>query len=420
MLALAKVTWEDSSGASYATSVTIENTSGYGACIRTRAPITIGSRLKVDWRGGRFSGVAKYCRQYREDFIVGIQRDVREGSVQSISSPAVANSNRPAAVAKTQSPRNPQPKMHEGAAPQIRLQASKAPATAPSSKLPHESNNAEIESDTRPETLEIPELGTSEATATQRKPPSTPKVKISMLTKWLRRESEMEWNDVPNIAKELSPEVMHTKQVFTDSGVRKTLRPGRPNASGPTAPNTLLQLEDIYRAKGIYDLRSGYSINKVVEMLNNNHARELPNEMKRASVLMALDVAGVSVDDVLRDAERRLDSLNSYEAEQEKYLAEYESRKVQENAEIQEEMERVAGRYRERLKLNMDQVTQLRSSFAAWQTTKRQEAENISGAMDFCADRSSETSCDSGTPLPEIGVPSPLSPEPLPGKISPV
>jgi hypothetical protein len=224
--------------------------------------------------------------------------------------------------------------------------------------------------------------------------------------------------EVPKIAKGVSPEAINTKQVHADTGVRGTSKPGCQNPSGPAAPNALLEFEDIYRAKGIVDLRSGHSIEKVVEMLNNDHARELPYEMKRASVLMALDVAGISIDDVVRDAERRLDSLNSYETDQENFLVDYESRKVEENAEIQTEMERLAERYRERLKLNMDQVAQVRSSFAAWQATKRQEAEKISRAMEFWANRRSESSTGSGSPIPAISAPNPRSPEPMPGKLS--
>ena len=37
--------------------------------------------------------------------------------------------------------------------------------------------------------------------------------------------------------------------------------------------------------------------------------------MRRASAMMALDAAGISVDEVLRDAQVRLAALNSYEAE---------------------------------------------------------------------------------------------------------
>ena len=64
----------------------------------------------------------------------------------------------------------------------------------------------------------------------------------------------------------------------------------------------LMCMEDIYRAAGIMSPRRGYSVTKVVEMLHSDHMRGLPKEMKRAAVLMALDAAGVSADEVLRDA----------------------------------------------------------------------------------------------------------------------
>jgi hypothetical protein len=50
----------------------------------------------------------------------------------------------------------------------------------------------------------------------------------------------------------------------------------------------LLSYDDIYHAAGILGPRSGYGIHKVVEMLNSDRIRELPPEVKRASVLMAL------------------------------------------------------------------------------------------------------------------------------------
>src|SRR4029077_14551028 len=50
----------------------------------------------------------------------------------------------------------------------------------------------------------------------------------------------------------------------------------------------LLSVEDIYRSAGIMNPRRGYSINKVVDMLNSEHIRGLPKEMKQAAVLMAL------------------------------------------------------------------------------------------------------------------------------------
>ena len=73
---------------------------------------------------------------------------------------------------------------------------------------------------------------------------------------------------------------------------------------GANFAGELLSMEEIYRAAGIVGPRRGYSINKVVEMLQSEHIRGLSKEMKRASVLMALDAAGVTIDEVVRDAKR--------------------------------------------------------------------------------------------------------------------
>jgi hypothetical protein len=67
-------------------------------------------------------------------------------------------------------------------------------------------------------------------------------------------------------------------------------QPNSHPAEGLTGPHTdLLSYEDIYRAAGILTADSGYGIHKVVDMLNSDRIRNLSPEIKRASVLMALD-----------------------------------------------------------------------------------------------------------------------------------
>ena len=398
MMALAKVTWEDGTGASYAASVTIEDTSSYGACIRTRAPITIGSRLKVDWRGGKFSGVAKYCRQYRDDFIVGIQRDVRDAAAHSGlgSSPVLkmqnaAETRTPPPVAAAPPPARPQPVAAPAIVPPLPNGATAASRPAPAASV-----------ERQPPAAAAIEPATEE--------PSAREAKTSMLTKWLRREPGQERQERKDAAKKMTApaESNDGKRAAMDSTAPNGATPNRLATAPPSAPGALLQLDDIYRAKGIIGLRMGYGIHKVVEMLGSDHARDLPPEMKRASVLMALDVAGVPLDDVLRDAERRLEALNTYEADQEKQLAEYESRKVQENAEIQAEMERVTAHYLERRKHNMDEVSQMRAPFSAWQAAKQAEAQRISEAVELC------TKNEANSPVTSA----PRSDESVPNKLS--
>lgn len=156
-------------------------------------------------------------------------------------------------------------------------------------------------------------------------------------------------------------------------------------AEGLTGPQTnLLSYEDIYRASGILSPDSGYDIHKVVDMLNSDRIRNLSPDIKRASVLMALDAAGTSTDDLLQDATRRQQALGSYEAGQQKQLAEFEARKAQENAQIQAEIERVTAHYAERIQHNHDQVAQEKETLRNWQMQKQYENQRISEVIDLC------------------------------------
>jgi hypothetical protein len=95
--------------------------------------------------------------------------------------------------------------------------------------------------------------------------------------------------------------------------------------------SNLLSYDDIYYAAGILTPRSGYGMHKVVDMLNSDRIRELSTDIQGASVLMALDAAGTSPDDLLKGATHRQQALHSHEAGQQKQLEEFEERKAQEN-----------------------------------------------------------------------------------------
>jgi hypothetical protein len=107
----------------------------------------------------------------------------------------------------------------------------------------------------------------------------------------------------------------------------------------------LMVFDEIYKSAGIKSPRLGYSIGKVIEMAHSEHIRALPAEAKRASLLMALEAAGVQFGDVLQDATLRQRAIDSYEGIQRKHLEEYEALKAQENCAIQAEMERVSAEY---------------------------------------------------------------------------
>ena len=160
------------------------------------------------------------------------------------------------------------------------------------------------------------------------------------------------------------------------------------------SPGDLLSMDDIYRAAGILAPRMGYSIRKVADMLASDHLHGVSDEMKRASVLMALDAAGISVDEVLRDAAMRQSAINCYESDQWEHFEEYWAAKAAENSHTQSELERITAQYQERIKRNLDEIAREKVIFATWQTMKQQEAQRIGEAAGICSKPSLEETFD--------------------------
>ena len=141
-------------------------------------------------------------------------------------------------------------------------------------------------------------------------------------------------------------------------------------------------------------------------MLNSDRIRELSKDIKRASVLMALDAAGTSPDELLKDATHRQQALNSYEAGQQKQLEEFEAHKAQENTKIQAEMDRVTRALRERIKQNDDQLAREKETLRNWQMAKQHESQRISEVIELCAKQPA--------PAPVSDPPPTASPSPVP------
>jgi hypothetical protein len=174
---------------------------------------------------------------------------------------------------------------------------------------------------------------------------------------------------------------MPEQNISKENSVNKTNTPA-PDTSNAGQP--LLSYEDIYHAAGILNPPSGYGIQKVVEMLNSDRIRELSNDIKRVSVLVALDAAGASADDVLQDATRRQQALDAYEAGQGRQLEELEARKSQENSQIEAELERLRAHYAERVQRNRDQVERQKEVLRNWKMAMQHESQRISEVIDLC------------------------------------
>jgi len=139
--------------------------------------------------------------------------------------------------------------------------------------------------------------------------------------------------------------------------------------------------DEIYQAAEIPPAPQGYSIMKIADMLQSEHIRTLPGDVKRSTVLVALDAAGVDIKDVIQDAVRRDKALDGYERVQERAVAELETRKTQENAQIQAEIDKVVADQKAKIQANTEEVTREKERFYGWRLKKQQEEKKISDAV---------------------------------------
>ena len=151
-----------------------------------------------------------------------------------------------------------------------------------------------------------------------------------------------------------------------------------------TSPvNNPTSFDEIYHAAEITEASHGYTILKVADMLQSEHIRSLAPSVKRSSILVALDAAGVKLQEVIEDAVRRDRALDTYERVQERALHELESQKAEENRQVQAELDRIAAEHQARIQKNNDDVAKEKERFYGWRLKKQQEEQKISEAVMF-------------------------------------
>jgi hypothetical protein len=160
---------------------------------------------------------------------------------------------------------------------------------------------------------------------------------------------------------------------------RKPELPGQPTVPGDPPPPG-----EGHRVGKIAKLDLAGGIEKIKAIFEEPAFRALSTKAKRARVCAVLEGSETTMQRVLQDAERRLSALDLYEAELTKHLQDLEARKIRENMEIQEEMDRATSRFQDRLRHNLDEVAALRDPLNAWQTKKRQEGQQILELVRIC------------------------------------
>lgn len=376
--AVAEISWEDSTGTPFHAPATLEDISVSGACIRVKTPVSVGSKVTVKWKREQFSAIARNCRSDGREFLLGVRRD-----------PALL----PAGPKELTTP--PKPKLGlAGASPVPPASADvqnllggkgrEKKAAAETGSTVTDAGPGALSPRREPFTLPRARGNDSPKFPPRRTTDSaSPQFASAGASSRRERKSMQSKGFFPRFWRQRDHTEAPQKIASTEAPMNKSQSSP---ADGLTGPHTdLLSYEDIYHAAGILSPRSGYGIHKVVDMLNSDRIRNLSPDIKRASVLMALDAAGASAEDLLQDATRRQQALASYEAGQQKQLQEFEARKEHEIAQIQAEMERVTAHYSERIQHSHDQVAQEKEALRNWQVQKQFEAQRIAEVIDLCS-----------------------------------
>ena len=150
-----------------------------------------------------------------------------------------------------------------------------------------------------------------------------------------------------------------------------------------------LSFEQVYLNAAVKPTRIPYGILKVAEMLDSPHLSGMSPEAKRCSLLMALEAAGVEIEDLLQDAVVRQRALNDYEERQRNRVRDFDAVKAEENSKIQAELDRLTSQHLERIQANIEEVAREQDKMRTWQKGKQQESQRITEAATFCVPQGS-------------------------------
>lgn len=177
---------------------------------------------------------------------------------------------------------------------------------------------------------------------------------------------------------------LHTASAHQGQGetAEDCQHPGCRPAPVETAPKPA-EFDQIYMNAAVKPPTIPYGILKVVDMAASPHLEGMSPEAKRSALLMALEAAGVEIEDLLQDALVRQRALNDYSEKQQEKLARFEAGKTEENRTIQAELDRITGQYMSRIQANVDEVARHQDVLLAWQKRKQQESQRIADTATF-------------------------------------
>jgi hypothetical protein len=158
------------------------------------------------------------------------------------------------------------------------------------------------------------------------------------------------------------------------------------NRNDSSATAKLSSFEEIYQRSTFKPATStaAWDILKVADMICSEHLHGLSPAAKHSALMMALEAAGVAVEDMLQDAVQRQRVLNEYEEMQRRRLEQFEKGRLQDNQRLADEMEGICAHYRMRIASTVQEIERERAAFREWQEHKEREQRRISEAASAC------------------------------------
>jgi hypothetical protein len=159
-------------------------------------------------------------------------------------------------------------------------------------------------------------------------------------------------------------------------------------ADGPPSPVPAevaadVDLATVYQTAKIETPTHGYTVLKVADMLQSEHLQALPPDVKKRSILVALEAAGVSIDEIVRDAVRRDQALDTYERVLEQHHHELTARLAAENQAIEAEIAQRVAELRARIEENNKAAAADQAELQAWRRRKQQDERTIAEAVSY-------------------------------------
>jgi hypothetical protein len=203
---------------------------------------------------------------------------------------------------------------------------------------------------------------------------------------------------VPDSAAAPPPEASGKTAAQTVADIAAMIQPEPTFAAPAEKP---VSFSEIYAQAAIVPPSHGYSILKIIDMLQSEHIRNLPAEVKRSSVLVALEAAGVPLKEIIEDAVRRDRALDTYERVMQKSVEDLELQKLAENKNLELEMEKLVAEYRARIQANSEALSQRKEEFFGWRLQKQHEEKRIADAVGYFVSENPVTTASQPAPRAE-------------------